>query len=691
MNEKETNLDLVKLRYDLAIERCRGIAEENTVEESYRDYFKKCAAFILLIDEVKASMENGNYYRRNAREMAKINHRLYEDILPENYENSYANPDYAVAKTGEELGQVLSAVYTELRGAIAYVFEGKTEYLDILFELFLEVYGKFEEVPNPEFKEVRDIFYWYASDYCDVFLADRIKDQLYPEKDFASGIIMSCNLNDDRYLYLFGEYISENELQTAAYLRGLDEDTIQKMADVYTEGYRVGFVNTGKDLSKKSIVNIRYSLGFERVIRKAMENFEAMGLKPVIYRSGVSLLTKKGQLKIGYVGGNPNKQYDYDHKEDIALILDRKFAERKLEVAETTYEHFKDRAREFAGPACMEVFGEKPFSPLQKDRALKLSQAQTDISLEYSNKNSQLVNRYIPGDERSFTIIAYPLPEIGENYPEIFSEIIKINTLDAKLYEKVQQTLIDALDQGESVHILGAGANRTDLTVKLHVLKDPDKETIFENCVADVNIPVGEVFTSPVLEGTNGVLHVSKVYLNELQYLDLEITFSNGMIADYNCSNFEHDLENKSYVKDNVLYKHPTLPLGEFAIGTNTTAYVAAKKYGIEDKMPILIAEKMGPHFAVGDTCYSWAEDVQVYNPNGKEIIAKDNAVSLLRKEDASKAYFHCHTDITIPYEELGHIVVNRQDGSKIPLIENGKFVLPGTEILNEPLKKTYK
>ncbi len=691
MNEKETNLDLVKLRYDLAIERCRGIAEENTVEESYRDYFKKCAAFILLIDEVKASMENGSYYRRNAQEMAKINYSLYEDILPENYENSYANPDYAVAKTGEELGQVLSAIYTELRGAIAYVFEGKTEYLDILFELFLEVYGKFEEVPNPEFKEVRDIFYWYASDYCDVFLADRIKDQLYPEKDFASGIIMSCNLNDDRYLYLFGEYISENELKTATYLRGLDEETIQKMADVYTEGYRVGFVNTGKDLSKKSIVNIRYSIGFERVIRKAMENFEAMGLKPVIYRSGVSLLTKKGQLKIGYCGGNPNKQYDYDHKEDTALILDRKFAERKLEVAETTYEHLKDRARAFAGPACMEVFGEKPFSPVQKDRALKLSQAQTDISLEYSNKNSQLVNRYIPGDERSFTIIAYPLPEIGENYPEIFSEIIKINTLDAKLYEKVQQTIIDALDQGESVHILGAGANRTDLTVKLHALKDPDKETIFENCVADVNIPVGEVFTSPVLEGTNGVLHVSKVYLNELQYLDLEITFSNGMIADYNCSNFEHDLENKSYVKDNVLYKHPTLPLGEFAIGTNTTAYVAAKKYGIEDKMPILIAEKMGPHFAVGDTCYSWAEDVRVYNPNGKEIIAKDNAVSLLRKEDASKAYFHCHTDITIPYEELGHIVVNRKDGSKIPLIENGKFVLPGTEILNEPLKKTYK
>ena len=227
--------------------------------------------------------------------------------------------------------------------------------------------------------------------------------------------------------------------------------------------------------------------------------------------------------------------------------------------------------------------------------------------------------------------------------------------------------------------------------MQLYPLKDPLKETIFENCVADVNIPVGEVFTSPVLEGTNGVLHVSKVYLNELQYKDLELTFSNGMIADYTCKNFEREMENKEYIRENVLYRHPTLPLGEFAIGTNTTAYVAAKKYGIEEKMPILIAEKMGPHFAVGDTCYSWSEDIKVYNPNGKEIVARDNSVSLKRKEDVSKAYFHCHTDITIPYEELGKIAVITKDGTEILLLENGKFVLPGTEILNEPLKNTYK
>ena len=328
---------------------------------------------------------------------------------------------------------------------------------------------------------------------------------------------------------------------------------------------------------------------------------------------------------------------------------------------------------------------------MSKSEAVKLNDKQKEISLEYDSKSSQIVNSYIPGDERSFTIVAYPVPEIGDQYEEIFDEIIKINTLDAKVYEKVQQTIIDALDQGTSVHILGNIGNHTDLRVQLYKLKDPKKETIFENCVADVNIPVGEVFTSPVLEGTNGVLHVSQVYLNELLYKDLEVTFSNGMVADYSCKNFEHELENKEYFLDNVLYRHPTLPLGEFAIGTNTIAYVAAKKYNIADKMPILIAEKMGPHFAVGDTCYSWAEDIKVYNSNGKEIVARDNSVSIQRKEDISAAYFHCHTDITIPYEELKSITVECADGKEIEIIRDGIFVLPGTEILNEPLKNSNK
>lgn len=682
---------MVEERYNLAVDRIGDIKEERTVDVKFRDYFVKVAEFIHLIDGTKKKIEDHTFDGMQIEELAAWNKKLYSDILPEHYRESYANPDYAVAQLGEAYGSTLSALYAEIRAAIVYVYEKKTEYLDILFELFIEVYNQFEEEEMPETHVLKEILYWYASDYCDVFVADRIHEQVDATQSFAADLILGSDLADLRYLYRLGEYISDSELTTAKYLLSLDETTIQKMADVYTEGYRIGFVNTGKDLSKKKTVNIRYVLGFERVVKKAIENFDKMGLKPVIYRSGVSMLTKRQHLKIGYYGAIANKQYEYDHRNDQALFLDKKFVERKLEVIATTYEHLKEEAGAFAGPACIEMFGEVPFVPEQKETALKLSEKQQELSVFFDGRQSRLTNTYIPGDERSFTIIAYPVPEIGEDYEEIFQEIIRINTLDAGLYEQVQQTLIDALDQGESVHICGENGNRTDLTVQLHTLSDPEKETIFENCVADVNIPVGEVFTSPVLEGTNGVLHVSKVYLNELQYKDLEITFSNGMVADYRCSNFEREMENKEYIRDNVLYRHDTLALGEFAIGTNTTAYQAAKKYGIEDKMPILIAEKMGPHFAVGDTCYSWCEDIAVYNPNGKEIIARDNSVSIQRKEDLGKAYYHCHTDITIPYEELGKIEVNKKDGGHILLLEHGRFVLPGTEILNEPLKNIDK
>ncbi len=685
--QKEKN-EKYEERHVLAVGRLRGIVSEETVPEQYLSYFQDVAIFLLELENVRRKVENGEWARYSVEEMESLNEILYSDVLGEHYGSSYANPAYAAEKLGLEMGQLMSMLYAEMRSGIPYSFENRVDYLTILFELFIEVYNSFESDTVPEPKEIRDILYWYASDYCDVFLADRIMEQIDPTYSFAVDIIENADFDNDRYLYGFGEYITENELGTARHLRTLPEETLRKMADVYTEGYRIGFINTGKDLSKKSVVNIRYSLGFEKVIRIAIENFRKMGLKPVIYRAASSVITKREHHKIGYYGAVPNWQYEYDHRQDQALFMDKRYIERRLEVARTVYEQHKDQAAQFAGPAVMETFGEKPFSPKAVPEAPSYNEEQKKLAVSYDSRSGQLTNEYIKGEERSFTIVAYPVPEIGEKYPEIFDEVIRINTLDAKLYEKVQQTMIDALDQGEYVHVKGKGENRTDIKVKLYHLNDPEKETIFENCVADVNIPVGEVFTSPVLEGTSGVLHVSRVYLEGLQYTDLELTFEDGKITDYRCGNFDDLEEGRRYIEDNVLKGHQSLPLGEFAIGTNTTAYVAGKKYGIEDKMPILIAEKTGPHFAVGDTCYSWSEDIRVYNPNGKEIVAKDNSVSLNRKEDVSKAYFNCHTDITIPYEELEEISVVTKGGKHIILIKDGRFVLPGTEVLNKPLEK---
>lgn len=69
------------------------------------------------------------------------------------------------------------------------------------------------------------------------------------------------------------------------------------MAHTYTEGYRRGFEVMGRDLSKKKTVVVEYQLGFERMIRRAVEQFRSLGLEPVCYRAAVESLNRRSNGK----------------------------------------------------------------------------------------------------------------------------------------------------------------------------------------------------------------------------------------------------------------------------------------------------------------------------------------------------------------------------------------------------------
>lgn len=668
-------MDIIFERYEIATSRIREIINEDTVSEPFKSFFCKASEFICKIDDLNSIIKSGEINDFSLDRLKELNKSLFEEIYSENYEESFANPEYAVKTLGEEYGKILCYIYTKNRGMIRNVYMGRLEEVVLQMELFTQIYNYFEDVEQLEYDNVYETVYSYEKDNTEIFTDLMIEDRINPDNKFAVDIVMNSDLNDLRYLYKYGEHVGFNELKMAEFLNSLSQEEIDRLAKVYTEGYRIGFINTGKDISKKGTVDIRYSLGFERIIRSAIFNFKKMGLEPVIYQ-------------VGYTTTSPNRQYAYDHRYDDALYLDKAYIKRKLEVSRHAYESRKQLAGKMAGPAVIEIFGETPFEPENKKQAYALSEEQQKLKSEYITEYQTMVQEYIKGDERSFTIIAFPIPEFGDDFEQMFKETVKINTLDSEIYGKVQQNIIDALDQAEYVKVLGKGDNKTNMKVQMHDLKNPLKETNFENCLADVNIPLGEVFTSPKLKGTEGILHVSQVYLNDLKYNDLQITFEDGKIKDYTCKNFDTEEENKKFIKQNVMFNYETLPIGEFAIGTNTTAYMVAKKYHVVYKLPILIVEKMGPHFAVGDTCYSFEEDIKTYNPDGKEIVARENEVSALRKTDIKKAYFGCHTDITMPYDELGEITAVRKDGSEITIIKDGRFVLEGTELLNEPLEE---
>ena len=537
--------------------------------------------------------------------------------------------------------------------------------------VFIEVFELFQE-EFPSFDECKTIM---MKEYKNVTLIDSIINfakSYAPETKMYSEIVMNTDLSDLRYLYQYGRPVGENELKSAEFLSNYPDEKINILAKAVSVAFIRGYELAKKDITKKKTIAIYYHLGQEKIARAIVKELEKNDLKVLLN----SVFTT-----------SPNRQYHYDHRFNNALYLDEELVAKAKENMIAATAECRDFLIEFAGPIYFDTFGEKPFAPVSKKACLKLSPEQQKLLQKMNINRSQIMDKYISRSTTSFCIVGFPLPEIGEKFAEIFEETSAINMIDTFHHEEIQQHIVDTLDKADYVHVKGKNGNLTDIKVKMQKLVDPEKQTNFVNCGADVNIPVGEVFTSPTLAGTDGVLHLKETFLKGLKFTDLNLKFKDGYVKEYSCGNFDIEEENKKYIEENLLFPHKTLPIGEFAIGTNTRAYVMAQKFDILPLLPVLIVEKMGPHFAIGDTCFSWEEDSAVFNPiDNKEITARDNERSALRKEDVSKAYTNCHTDITLPYEDLDFISAVTEMGKMIDIIRDGRFVVPGTEELNIPL-----
>ncbi|ETP72404.1 leucyl aminopeptidase (aminopeptidase T) [Lachnospiraceae bacterium JC7] len=689
-------------RYYDAIERIRQIPEEKAVPETFRDYFMICADFIYKLDDFIEETRDldlsalsfsdsaeGKHWQERLREWNRI---LYRD-MSEGYESSYLNPAYSEKKLSP-FSSMLTVLLMEIESLIPAAYEKDMEDITAVLETFIQIYCMFEssyseynenhqEGSLPEVQAVKDVLYSYAFDYSWDFIRHQMAGQYIPEGSFTRNIILNHDFKDPSDIFLYGSYVSETALQTAEYVAKLSDEEIDRMAYTWYKGFKDGFEIQGKPYSRKSLIEFRYQMGYERVVKRAAEYFKEDGYDFTVPRRSGHFITRSPK-GASLLYDSPNRQMDYDHSYDLALVMGDRIASRMIEETEQIFRSFGNDIKRYAGPVVLEGFGEPEFEPEEKEERLRFTEHQKEVYGRYRNNLQMLVHRFILEEERSFTIIAWPLPSIGGDFESILHETVKINTMSRETYLPVQEKIIEALDKAVMVKVKGRG-NDTDMIVRLHELHDPEKETNFENCLSDVNIPLGEVFTSPVLKGTTGVLNVKSVFIEGIHFRDLKISFRDGRVTDYSCDNFDSPEASKALIRRVIFGEKENLPIGEFAIGTNTLAYRMIEKYKLGSKMPILIAEKTGPHFAVGDTCYSFMEDMKLYNPDGKEIIAKDNECSALRNTEPEKAYFAVHTDITIPYNELDTIVAVTGEGQEISIISGGRFVLQGTEVLNAP------
>ncbi|MBO4324916.1 MAG: aminopeptidase [Lachnospiraceae bacterium] len=669
-------------RLELALGRLTEIlSEESDVTSvTYVDFGKEAAGQALCMAKFAADIAKKGMNGLTEEELRTYNTKLYLCADQDVYRTSFLNPAYAVSVFGKAKGRIISAVFADLVGKVPNVYSGILRPFLYSTELVLEVYSLLES--GADANALKRALFYHRHDYCEERSIAGSYSLYTPGFRYYYDIAMNADLTNPAYLYTIGCPVTDNMIQISSFLATLPEKDIEAMAETFVNGYVEGFEVTGTDFSKKKYVQVVTGYGFERITRAAIRKIEALGKEAIV-------LYFESVYGDNWLG--ENRQAAYDHRNDMLLTLNKRMIEATVRATKKAFDNVAECMRAVGGPAVQEVFGEPDFEPVNKPEVLSADAKLSKLRVELNSRLFMLREQYLPSEERSFTIISYPVPSIGPKFKDIFKATIRVNTLSSARYKKIHQCIIDVLDKASYVTVKGSGANKTDIRVMLHELTDPAKQTNFENCAADVNIPVGEVFTSPVLKGTDGVLHVSKVYLEGKLFKDLSLTFKDGKIASASCANFPTEKENADYINENILFFHETLPIGEFAIGTNTTAYEMGIKYDIQSKLQILIAEKTGPHFAVGDTCYSHSEDKAVYNPDGKEIIARENEVSALRKTDPENAYMNCHTDITIPYDELASITAHTADGKSYDIIRNGRFVVPGTEELNVPLERLEK
>jgi len=634
------------------------------------DFFHKGSLLLLQAIELENELTPNYFFTESFEALKEQNYRLHKERLDENYKESYANPTYAVKCFGI-CGQLNSVIYSQILQLPKAIFEYDILTIFQVADLFYHYYLCWKR-EGENYNAMRNLF--KSNSYTMMYELSyaSYEKRFSPKFDFYTLWIKTVDLTDLRYLFFYGDYVDDDTITLVQYLNSLTQVKIDEIMRLTASAFIKGFAEGGKKYQRKKNVRLQIPLGMERLARSLIFELEER------YHFKVCMSHM--------VADSHGKQLEYDHRFSNAIYLDEVFAERYLLKTRSILDDLGKLIRTNAGIIAIDPFGDQAFTPESKPECLKYTPEQTEISQSLQSKISIIYHKYYRRNENSYCYIGFPTPSIGKHFPEIFSQIIDINMLNHEQWLNIQQYLIDALDQADYVHIKGCGKNKTDIKIKIPRLINPSAETNFFNCGATVNIPVGEVFCTPQLDGTKGVLHIPKTFLNGLQYNDLRLTFVDGRITDYSCENYENEADNKKYIAENLLFPYHSLPLGEFAIGTNTLAYSVAKRYNIVPVLPILIIEKMGPHFAIGDTCYSWEEDVPVYNPDKKRVISTDNEQSILRKDRNPAAYYYKHIDITLPFDEIGSIQAVLPRGNTIEIIKKGKFVLHGTSELNDYL-----
>ncbi len=172
-------------------------------------------------------------------------------------------------------------------------------------------------------------------------------------------------------------------------------------------------------------------------------------------------------------------------------------------------------------------------------------------------------------------------------------------TLDWDEQAAFQSPLVEMLDDASEVRIQ---SGETDVSMSVagnHAINDTGK----------ANLPGGEVFTAPVRESVEGVVHFDlPLYYQDREVTDVRLRFDNGRVVSYEAAQNETVLDGLFETDDGARY------LGELGIGMNR----AIDRFSYN----MLFDEKMGDtvHMAVGSAYPATVGEENVENDSAEHV-----------------------------------------------------------------------
>ncbi len=253
----------------------------------------------------------------------------------------------------------------------------------------------------------------------------------------------------------------------------------------------------------------------------------------------------------------------------------------------------------------------------------------------YSSLYSMPVHHNARVKKTRWVVLRYPndsMAQLAGMPTESFEDFyFNVCNLDYSKMDKAMDSLKALMDKTDKVRIV---ARDTDLTFSI-------KGIGAVKCSGHMNIPDGEVYSAPIRDSVNGVIHYNAPSIeNGIRFEDVRLEFKNGKIVSAT-SNFTQ--------KSNAIFDtdEGARYVGEFAIGVNP--------YIVKPMGDILFDEKISGsiHFTPG-SCYDDA-----FNGNESAI----------------------HWDLVlIQTKEYGGGEIWFDD---VLIRKDGRFVLPELEKLN--------